>query len=409
MLQSISPAAARRGRTVMLVDNFLMWGGFFMVIPLISIHYVGGLGWAAGAIGLVLAARQLTQQGLTVFGGALADKLGAKWLICVGMGIRTASFVLMAYAATYPLLLLSAVLAAIGGALFDAPSTAAMAALTPVEDRARFFSVLGVVRGLGMTIGPLAGAALLHLDFSWVALGAAACFAVAMAITLALMPQVQVAQGERGMVAGIAMALRDRRFMLFNALLIGYWFLWVQQTIVLPLIATELAHTTDAVSWVYTVNAVIAVALQYPVLRLFSRWLAPMPLLVLGLALMALALGSVALAATIWHLLGSVALFSLGGVLASPSAQTVAADLADPAALGSYFGVNALSLAIGGAIGNLSGGLLYGFGKSSQLPALPWLVCMAVGLVAAAGLGLMSRATSVASVRRGLEGAPAGK
>jgi len=185
MQQGLSERARRRGLAVMLAGTFLMWGGFFMVIPLISIHYVDDLGWAAGAIGLVLGIRQITQQGLTLVGGMLADKLGPRWLIAIGMLIRAGSFVLMGYADSYPLLLLSAVLAALGGALFDAPSSAAIAALTNEENRSRFYSLLGIVSGLGMTIGPLAGALLLKTNFMLVAFVAAGCFFVAFWIVLA--------------------------------------------------------------------------------------------------------------------------------------------------------------------------------------------------------------------------------
>lgn len=127
---ALPPTQQRRGAIVMLLITFLMWGGFFMVIPLVSIRYVDDLGWSAGAVGLVLAIRQLTQQGLTVFGGALADRFGAKELIVVGMLIRAVSFSAMAVATTYPFLMVSAILAAVGGALFDSPSSAAMVALT---------------------------------------------------------------------------------------------------------------------------------------------------------------------------------------------------------------------------------------------------------------------------------------
>lgn len=47
-------AAGRRGLAVLLVATFLTWGGFFMAIPLIAVHYVDGLGWAAASVGLVL-------------------------------------------------------------------------------------------------------------------------------------------------------------------------------------------------------------------------------------------------------------------------------------------------------------------------------------------------------------------
>jgi DHA1 family multidrug resistance protein-like MFS transporter len=383
----------------MLAVTFLMWGGFFMVIPLISVYYVDTLGWAAAGIGLVLAVRQVTQQGLTLFGGALADRMGATSLIAVGLLVRALSFFGMAYAGTYPLLMLAAFLAALGGALFDSPSSAAIAALTRADDRARYFSLLGVARGLGMTLGPLAGALLLRFDFSLVALVAGAAFLLAFFVTLPFMPPVQVATERRGLTEGIRMALADRRFMLFNLLLMGYWFMWVQLTISLPLEAREVSGTPDAVSWVYALNAVMSLVLQVPLMSLAERWLRPLPILVLGTALMALGLGGVAVVGSVPVLLLCVALFSLGALLAAPSQQTVAAELANPAALGSYFGVNALALAFGGGIGNFSGGVLYGLGRDAGAPALPWLVFCAVGLAAAAGLWLMDRLVGRAARR----------
>jgi MFS transporter, DHA1 family, multidrug resistance protein len=393
-MSELSESERRRGLGVMLAGTFLMWGGFFMVIPLISVHYVDDLGWAAGAIGLVLGVRQLTQQGLTLIGGALADKLGARGLIAAGMMIRASSFVLLAFADTYPLLMASVILAALGGALFDSPSSATIVALTREEGRSRFYSLLGVVSGLGMTVGPLAGAMLLKVNFALVAFVAAGCFFVAFWLTLLLLPKVRVAQGERGLTDGIVMAMRDRRFMIFNLLLMGHWFMWVQITISLPLEARAIAGTSDAVSWIYALNAGMGLVLQVPLLWLAERWLKPLSILILGITIMALGLGSVALASSTAGLLACVALFAIGRMLASPSQQTVAAQLANPSALGSYFGVSALALAFGGGIGNTSGGVLYGLGRELGMPAMPWLIFGGAGLLSAAGLALMARATA---------------
>src|SRR5215211_3976080 len=114
----LSASARQRGLYTLLADTFLMWAGFFMIIPLLSIYYVEQLGWAAASIGVVLAVRQFTQQGLTILGGALADKLGAKRLILAGLLVRMVGFAGMAWAHTFPLLLFTAFLAAVGGSLF---------------------------------------------------------------------------------------------------------------------------------------------------------------------------------------------------------------------------------------------------------------------------------------------------
>lgn len=118
----LDETARRRGLYTVMAVTFLMNAGFFLIIPLVSVHYVDRLGWAAAFIGLVLAVRQFTQQGLTVFGGALADRFGPRRLILTGIMIRTVSFVVMGYAAQPWVLLLSGFLAAVGGALFDAPN-----------------------------------------------------------------------------------------------------------------------------------------------------------------------------------------------------------------------------------------------------------------------------------------------
>lgn len=394
----LSETARKRGLLVLLINTFLMWGGFFMVIPLIAIHYVDDLGWAAGAIGLVLGMRQLTQQSLTLVGGALADRIGARGLITAGMLIRTVSFVLMGFATSYPILLASALLAAVGGALFDSPSSAAIAALTSGPERSRYYSTLGVVGGLGMTLGPLVGALLLKQTFSLVAFIAAGCFFVAFLVTLFLMPPVRVSTGDRGLLGGIRMALSDRPFMVYTALLMGYWFMWVQLTISLPLEARAITGTSDAVSWIYALNSVMGIVLQYPLLWLVERWLKPTQILVVGIMIMSLGIGSVALANSTTSLLICVALFAIGRLLASPTQQTIAAQMANPAVLGSYFGVNALAIAVGGGIGNTFGGVLYGFGNAIALPALPWLIFSCAGLISALGLGLMGRRAAMRPV-----------
>ncbi len=377
----LTPRQRQFGMYVMIINSFMMWGGFFMVVPLISIHYVEQLGWATATIGIVLGMRQLFQQGFTVVGGMLADRFGARLLILCGLIMRFVGFGAMAWADTFPLLLGSAIFAALGGALFDSPSSATIAALTTSENRARFFSILGVVRNLGMAIGPLIGTWLLDYNFGVVAISAGSCYIVAWIATYVLLPNVAVATGQGKITAGIGMALRDGRFMLFNALLLGYWFMWTQITLAIPLKATDISGDNNAVSWVYGVNSLMSIVLQYPLMRFTERFLSPASTLALGIIIMAIGLGAIAIAPTIPMLLVCVALYSLGGLLASPSQQTVAANLANSAALGSYFGVAGLAIALGGGMGSFSGGTLYGLGKSLAQPYLPWLTFMTVGII----------------------------
>lgn len=81
--------ARNLGKYFLLIDNMLVVLGFFVVFPLISIRFVDQMGWAAVMVGIALGLRQFIQQGLGIFGGAIADRFGAKPMIVTGMLMRS--------------------------------------------------------------------------------------------------------------------------------------------------------------------------------------------------------------------------------------------------------------------------------------------------------------------------------
>lgn len=370
----------------MFAITFLMNAGFFLIIPLLSVHYVDRLGWAAAYIGLVLAVRQFAQQGLTVFGGALADRFGPRRLILSGILIRTISFVVMGYAVEPWLLMLSGVLAALGGALFDAPQRATLATLAPAERLNELYGRLGILQNVARTVGPLVGAFLIRYDFEMVGLGSAAFFLAAFFITLAFLPPVSVCTTNQSVSAGLKMASHDVQFIAFTVLMMGYWFMWVQLSIAMPLEIKHLTGSDASVGIMFTVCAALAILLQMPALRIAERYMKPMPIIIAGMISMALGMGMIAVTQSVAAFYGAVLLFSLGTVLATPSTQTVTAEMSDSRARGAYFGFGSLAMAVGGGLGHILGGWLVDMAARYNFPALPWLVFAGVGFVSAAGL-----------------------
>lgn len=391
-----------RGLRVILGSIFLIQAGFFLIIPLLSLHYVDELGWAAAFLGLVLAVRQFTQQGLTIFGGVLADRLGAKPLILLGVLIRALSFAVMGLSATQEALLLSGVLAAIGGALYDAPIRAVIAAMARPDELQDYYARLGIARNLAQMVGPAVGAIMIGFSFAVVGYGAAVFMVLTFVVMWWGIPGVEIstldeqeAAGGRGGTAAVFAGLRrvwdDRPFVMFTALSIGFWFMWVQLSIAFPLVAKSLSGSNGGVGMFLTINSLFAVAIQFPVLWLSRRYFRPDQMVVAGTAVATLGLGAVSLATSLWHLYAAAFLFSLGVVIVMPNVQTVVALMSNVSARGAYMGFNALALAIGGGLGNMIGGTLIDLAASWQWAALPWLVYAAVGLVTAVGLGVFVR------------------
>lgn len=380
-----APFRPSGAQLALIFNNFLMWGGFFMVIPLVTVHFSLGLGWTAASVGAVLGLRQIAQQGLTVFGGAYADKIGPRPLIATGLAVRALGFAAMGLATTFPTLLAAALLAGVGGGLFDAPKNAAITALTRPEDRIRVFSLMSVAGNMGMVTGPLIGAWLSGAEFRTVTLVSAGVYLAALVVLLLLVPAVRGGAVVGAGFSGLGVAIRDRRFVLFTLALSGYFVLSTQINVAVTLRAVALAGP-QATAPLYGLQAGLAVLLQYPLLRLAERYLSPGVVLPLGVTLVGAALGLMSLAGSFPVLLACTALFSLGSMVVFPSQQTLTARLAPPGLVGSYFGFGALSLGVGGGLGSVLGGLLVDAGARLGLPVLPWLTFLALGLLTAFAL-----------------------
>lgn len=378
----------RRGLAVLLASTFLSWGGFFAVVPLISIHFVDDIGWTAASVGLVLAVRQFLQQGSSSLTGAIADRIGPKPLMCFGMAVRAGSFLVLAAADSYLMVMCAAVLMALGGGFFESPQAAATAALTTPADRRRFYALNGTVAGIGTSLGTQAGAMLLNLNFATVAVAGAITFALIFVVILVFMPSVSVSIGSQSAREGLRLAVTDRLFVGFNLLLMGFWFMYTQFSISLPLAAKDISGHNSSVAWVFGVNSVVTVVLGYVLPRALERRMSNFPMLIAGIALTAVGMIAIGWADSLTVLLICVFVLSIGMVLARPSQQTISAGLARPDALGAFLGVGALSLAFGGGIGNYTGGVIYDVGKNNDLQWLPWVVFGVIGLSAAGGLAL---------------------
>lgn len=370
----------------LIFANFLMWSGFFAVIPLITVHFIGDLKWSAASVGLVLGVRQLSQQGLTVFGGAWADQIGSKPLILAGCLLRTVGFAGMGFASSLPQLLAASLIAGLGGGLFDAPKNAAIIAVTRPEHRTRMFGLTSISGNLGMVTGPLIGAVLLGLGFRVAAVTSGSVYLLAALIMGVTLPWLRPRTEARSSgLNGLKVAAGNRDFRRFTLVLIGYFVLSTQLNVLVTLKAVQLGGI-GATGALYGLSAGLAVALQYPVLRFVETRLRTRVALVGAVSLVGLSLGLMAFATTFPALLACVVLYSLGTMTVYPSQQTLTARFAPPEHIGSYFGFSAISLGVGGAVGNVIGGALSDLGQRLGLSALPWLALFGVGILTAVGL-----------------------
>src|SRR5204863_7287753 len=108
---------------------------------------------------------------------------------------------------------------------------------------------------------------------------------------------------------------------------------------------------------IYAARSVLALAVQYPLAGWLGRRWSPFAVLAIGTAVTALGFAGLGLAASPAGLLGWTLVETVGEVIVSPAAQVTTARLG-AARPGTYFGLNALGVALGGSAGTVAGGLL---------------------------------------------------
>jgi DHA1 family multidrug resistance protein-like MFS transporter len=388
----------------LFIESMFMNLGFFMLIPMLSIHYLA-LGISAIFVGDLYAVRILAQQGLQLFGGYVGDRLPYRVTILIGCVIRSLGFALFAIIPSGGLLYGAATLFGIGGALFGPAQNAALAALVPRDQQARAFALRQAAANVGTTVGPVLGAFLVYGHFDAICLISGALFLGLGGVGMILLPPGSgFSTGKQSLWQGVQAIARNRAFVLFVLLFMGYYFVYQQMYIALPAFLTTIHAPSDALGLMFSLEAVLEIAASYP----FIAWQARRgggPPRLMGIGLFILGIGWIPLAfsVNIGTLIFMVATLSLGSVVALPGRQTYTSSLADQPYLATYFGVSSMSMAIGASVGASGGGILMHAGRLPVGPLASWpaLVFGGVALICAWFLQRLPDASRAAPIGPG--------
>ncbi|MCW3782385.1 TCR/Tet family MFS transporter [Defluviimonas salinarum] len=164
-------------------------GIIFPVMPNLLAEVTGADISHAALWGGVLATSFAVMQFL--FGpvvGNLSDRFGRRPVMLTALGVMALDYAIMAVAGTIWLLLVGRVVAGITAATYTTAS-AYMADISPKEDRAKNFGLIGAAFGLGFIAGPFLGSLLSTLGIRAPFWGAAALSAANLVLGLVVLPE----------------------------------------------------------------------------------------------------------------------------------------------------------------------------------------------------------------------------
>lgn len=379
---------------ILFLIVFMDLVGFGLLIPLLP-FYVQAVGASPEVITLVLGLYSIGQLVAAPVWGRLSDTYGRKPVLALTSFGLALSYVMLAYADTLTLLVISRLF---GGIMAGniAAAQAYVSDVTSPATRARGMGIIGAAIGLGFIFGPAIGGVLsgndvATADYATPAFAAAAVTAAA-AVGVVLLLKESLSAEVRATLANLPKqsfrtkletTLRRRVLTLLVAasfLVITAWALF--ETVYALWASALLKYGPAQIGYVLTFMGFISVLVQGGAIGPLTRRLGERRLALGSMVLLIVGYISLAIAAEQATMLAACGVLAVGSALFNPALSSLvsqeAAEHERGAVMGVYQGATALSRIVGPGFSGLV------FAKAG--PSAPFLLA---ALLVAPALGLL--------------------
>ncbi len=346
---------------------------------------------------------------LAAFGGTLADRLGFRRSLSLAYFILSCSYFLLGsigapwlapIRGAMPLVVLVSIilaLPALGIALVKPCVVGTTARASKENVRSIGYSIYYTLVNIGGAAGPyLASWIHQHMRVENVFRAAAlSVFAMFFAVLLFFREPRRSGEPEAPSLGEAAKnfltVVSNPRFMIFLLIFSGYWIVFWQEFIVLPIYIHDYINPKTDTELMLVTGPLTVITLQMAVSFLTQR-LPAFRAITLGTLMSGLAWIILIIHPTVITAIATLFAVSLGEITQSPRYYEYISRLAPPGQQGTYMGFAFLPIGIGSLVGGWFGGLLlHHFGEVTHQPGRIWWVVTATGVVTAALLWLYDK------------------
>jgi dipeptide/tripeptide permease len=188
------------------------------------------------------------------------------------------------------------------------------------------------------------------------------------------------------------------RFMWFLVLFTGYWVVFWQQYITMPLFVHAYVNPHADVEMILVTDGVTVICLTLAVNYLWRK-LSSLQAVILGTVITSLSWVILGLWPTVWAAYLSLFVLAIGEITQQPRYYEYISRLAPPEQQGTYMGFAFLPLGIGSLIaGKFSGWLMKHYGEELHRPQMVWWWVVAVGIATTVLLWIYDRVVRAQTV-----------
>jgi dipeptide/tripeptide permease len=335
---------------------------------------------------------------LAVVGGAIADRLGFRRALSLAYLILSFSYFLLgSLGASWfapvrnavPLASLVAfvlILPALGVALVKPSVVGTTARASNKNVRSVGYSIYYTLVNVGSTLGPLmagweqdhgSAAGLFHL-------AALSVFLMFFVVLLFFREPRRFEAGEAASLSQVGKnfltVLSNPRFMLFLLIFTGYWIVFWQEFIALPLYISAYIDPKANTARILATDPIVVILFTM-VIGFVTKRMHAFHAIVLGTLISSLAWVLLIIHPSVWMAVATLVVVAIGEITQQPRYYDYISRLAPPDQQGTYMGFAFLPLGIGSFIaGKFSGWLMQHYGEELHQPRMVWWWVIGVGL-----------------------------
>ena len=365
--------------------------GFGIVIPILPL-YGERFGPSGLTLGLLMASYSAMQFLFAPILGRLSDRVGRRPVLLVSLVGSVVGYLLFGFAGSMAVLFAARIIDGISGGNI-ATAQAVIADITGPEERAKGMGIIGAAFGLGFIVGPAVAALLVDIQPWLPGVAAATTSAVAFVLVWLKLPET-LPEEARGGDRSHPLNLDGLRSTIRSQPLLGFCF----ATVLLVIFAFSNFETTFAqfasaehglgisrIGWLFVYAGVLGAIVQGGLVGRLVKAFGERRLLVAGLVLAALAVGSVPYPAGIPALMVVLAVYAVGQGLVQPSLTSLTSRLVEPGEVGGVMGIYQAFSSLARIIGPLCAEIVYHLGHHWPFRIAAVAYLLAFGVVVALG------------------------
>jgi MFS family permease len=351
------------------------------VIPFLTLYLTSRRGFtvsqAALTVSLFGAGSFLAQ----LVGGELADRLGRRPVLAISLLVAPAAMIALGLSASLPLIAFFTFVVGLFTDLFRPAMSAAVADLVPSSARTRAFGYLNWAVNLGFSLATILAGFMARIDYLLLFIGDALTTLLFGLIVLARVPETRPAEAVRAAHASLGERFRQLRrepiLLAFSALALLIGTIYMQGYVTLPLDMEAHGLTSADFGLAIAVNGILIVALSIQVSNAAAGWPRFRAMAASAILLGAgFGLNVFGTSALLFYF-GTVAVWTLGEIVASAVAPALIADLSPVDLRGLYQGIFGSAWGLSFFVGPVLGGWVY----ENIGPHALWLACFLLACV----------------------------